>query len=132
MKLQLGHHDRNDRGAAAVELALILPILILLLFGIFEFGRAYNTQISLSGAAREGARVMAITNDSGAATDATIDAAPTVLDPPPSVEIIPNSCSSGDTVTVTATQERLYNIPFYRDEPFNLKLTGIGVMRFGG
>jgi Flp pilus assembly protein TadG len=129
MKLRLGHHDRNDHGAAAVELALILPILILLLFGIFEFGRAYNTQNSLSGAAREGARVMAITNDSGAATDATIAAAPSV-NPPPSVAINPTPCSTGATVTVTATRVQAYNIPFYGSASFNL--TGRGVMRCGG
>jgi Flp pilus assembly protein TadG len=118
-----------DGGAAAVELALILPILVLLLFGIFEFGRAYNTQISLSGAAREGARVMAITNDSGAASAATIAAAPSV-NPAPSVAISPTPCSKGVTVTVTATRAQSYNIPFFGSASFNL--TGKGVMRCGG
>jgi Flp pilus assembly protein TadG len=119
----------SDGGAAAVELALILPILILLLFGIFEFGRAYNTQISLSGAAREGARVMAITNDAGTATNATIAAAPSV-NPAPSVGINPSPCSAGATVTVTATRVQSYNIPFFGSTSFNL--VGRGVMRCGG
>jgi len=47
---------RSDRGAAAVEFALVAPILILLVVGIAEFGRAYNVQNSLSAAAREGVR----------------------------------------------------------------------------
>lgn len=51
---------RPDRGAVLVELALILPILLVLLVGIVEFGRAYNTQIALQGAAREGARALAL------------------------------------------------------------------------
>ncbi len=45
---------RSESGAAAVEFALVVPILLLLVLGIIEFGRAYNIQNSLSAAAREG------------------------------------------------------------------------------
>lgn len=55
--------EQRDRGAAAVEFAIVLPVLLLLLLGIMEFGRAYNVQMTLTNAAREGVRVMAITND---------------------------------------------------------------------
>jgi Flp pilus assembly protein TadG len=47
----------RDRGAAAVEFALLLPMLLLLIFGIIDFGRALNAQITLTQAAREGARL---------------------------------------------------------------------------
>jgi Flp pilus assembly protein TadG len=57
----------SERGAVAVEFALLAPILIMLLLGIMEFGRAYNTQMVLTNAAREGARVMAIENNQSAA-----------------------------------------------------------------
>ena len=50
----------RDRGAAAVEFALLLPLLLLLVFGIIDFGRALNAQITLTQAAREGARVAAL------------------------------------------------------------------------
>lgn len=46
----------GDGGAAAVELALVLPVLLLVVFGIIDFGRALNAQITLTEAAREGAR----------------------------------------------------------------------------
>jgi Flp pilus assembly protein TadG len=49
----------RDRGAAAVEFALLLPVLLLLIFGIIDFGRALNAQITLTQAAREGARLAA-------------------------------------------------------------------------
>lgn len=49
--------SRSDRGTAAVEFALILPVLLLLVFGIIDFGRALNAQITLTQAAREGARL---------------------------------------------------------------------------
>ena len=48
---------RDGRGQALVELALILPILLMLLLGIFEFGRAWNTKQVITDAAREGARL---------------------------------------------------------------------------
>ena len=54
---------RDDRGAAMVEFALILPLLLMLLMGIIEFGRAYNTQVSIQAAAREGARELALGHD---------------------------------------------------------------------
>ncbi|WP_137122227.1 TadE/TadG family type IV pilus assembly protein [Segeticoccus rhizosphaerae] len=49
--------EGHDRGAAAVEMALVLPLLIVLLFGIIDFGRIYTAQIQLSQAAREGVRM---------------------------------------------------------------------------
>ena len=52
----------RDRGASAVEFALVLPILLLLVLGIIEFGRAYHLQTTLSNAARDGVRVMALEN----------------------------------------------------------------------
>ncbi|WP_461172049.1 pilus assembly protein [Arthrobacter sp. Z1-9] len=65
----------SERGAAAVEFALLVPILIMLVFGIMEFGRAYNVQISLTNAAREAARSMAITKNEDAARTAAKNAA---------------------------------------------------------
>jgi Flp pilus assembly protein TadG len=50
----------RDRGAAAVEFALLLPVLLMLVFGIVDFGRALNAQITLTQAAREGARLAAL------------------------------------------------------------------------
>ena len=50
---------QRDRGAAAVEFALILPILLLLIGGIIDFGNMYFHQIVLSNAARDGARLVA-------------------------------------------------------------------------
>lgn len=51
---------RRDDGAAAVEFALILPVLLTVMFGIIEFGWAFGQQVSLGNAAREAARTMAI------------------------------------------------------------------------
>ena len=56
-------HRRSERGAAAVEMALFLPILLFLVFGIIDFGRMLNAQITLTEAAREGARAEALNQD---------------------------------------------------------------------
>ena len=50
---------RSERGAAAVEFALVLPVLIVLVLGIVEFGRAFQVQSTLAAAAREGVRIVA-------------------------------------------------------------------------
>lgn len=48
---------RNQRGAALIETAITLPLVVLVSVAIFEFGRAYQTWQVLTNAAREGARV---------------------------------------------------------------------------
>lgn len=47
--------SRRDRGASIVELALIAPVLVLLVFGVLDLARGYRMQIRLENAAREGA-----------------------------------------------------------------------------
>lgn len=51
---------KNTRGQALVEFALILPLLLLLMFGIIEFGRAFFQKNITINAAREGARFAAV------------------------------------------------------------------------
>jgi uncharacterized membrane protein YgcG len=55
-----------DRGAVAVEFALIVPLLLLLVFGIINFGILFSQQLTLNNAVREGDR-RAVVNDATAA-----------------------------------------------------------------
>lgn len=50
----------EDQGSAAVEFVLVLPVLLILLFAIIDFGRMLNAKMVLSQAAHEGARAAAI------------------------------------------------------------------------
>lgn len=50
----------GEKGQSLVEFALVLPVLMLILLGIIEFGWLFNAKITLTSAAREGARVYAI------------------------------------------------------------------------
>jgi Flp pilus assembly protein TadG len=54
---RIGH---LDRGAAAVEMALVSPLLIAMIIGIIDFSRIFNAEIQLSQAAREGARLASL------------------------------------------------------------------------
>ena len=57
---------RNQRGAALIETAITIPMVLLISVAIFEFGRAYQTWQVLTNAAREGARLAVITENSDA------------------------------------------------------------------
>ena len=65
---------RSESGASAVEFALLLPVLMMILFGIIEFGLALYRQAILTNASREGAR-LGIVQSIPAITNAQIDAA---------------------------------------------------------
>uniref|UniRef100_A0A7C1J7Q0 Pilus assembly protein n=1 Tax=Ammonifex degensii TaxID=42838 RepID=A0A7C1J7Q0_9THEO len=66
---------REERGQATVELALVLPVLILILFGIMEFGRLFSAYLVITNAAREGARLAAVGGDDAAVVARVVDAA---------------------------------------------------------
>ena len=52
---------RNQKGQALVETALIIPLLLLLVMGLFEFGRVMYIKNTLNNAARAGVRVAVVT-----------------------------------------------------------------------
>jgi Flp pilus assembly protein TadG len=126
---------RTERGATAVEFALIVPLLIVLVLGIVEFGHAFQVQGTLSAAAREGVRLMALQNDPTAARAAVRNAAtslkPGITDA--QIVISPASCpvlNGGSTsVRLTITYPMPYLTGFFGT---GLNLTGTGVMRCNG
>jgi Flp pilus assembly protein TadG len=103
--------DRRDGGAVAVELALVLPVLLLVVFGVIDFGRMLNAQIQLTQAAREGARWAAL-GQSG--VPARVTAAAPGLSPAPSSSVTgcPTNPSPGQNATVTATYTFNFVTPF--------------------
>jgi Flp pilus assembly protein TadG len=125
---------RDERGASAVEFGLIIPILLVLVLGIVEFGHAFQVQGTLSSAAREGARAMALRNSQAEAKDAVQDAA-AALDPgitDAQITITPPACPPGaSSVNVRLTID--YPMPFFTGFfGADVDLTGTGVMRCQG
>jgi len=124
--------DRHgERGAAAVEFALILPVLLLLVMGLIEFSRVFNIQISLSNAAREGARTMAIHDDPALARTAASAAAPSINPAITAGQITvnPGACAPDATVEVTINYDVALMTGFFGA---TIPLTGTGVMLCGG
>lgn len=119
----------SERGAAAVEFALVLPILVLILFGVIEFGGVYNAQLMVTGSAREAARAMAIdgvpAEAEAVAVDAAIGIAPGDLD----VDITPATCAAGTDVTVEVTYDRPFLTGFFGS---TIELTGVATRRCQG
>jgi Flp pilus assembly protein TadG len=62
----------NSRGQAMIEFALVLPILLLVVFGATEFGRAWMAMNVLTHAAREGCRIAVVTEPDIVAVNARI------------------------------------------------------------
>lgn len=63
---------RDRRGATAVEFAIIVPVFLLLLGGIIEFGQAFRAQHALTNAARRGGRAASLTGSTNTAVTTTI------------------------------------------------------------
>ena len=119
----------SERGAAAVEFAILLPLLLMLVLGTIEFGRAYNAQITLTNAARDGVRVMAINNDPAAAKTAAQNAAASVSTIPVSnITLSTTPCSPGNQVTLTIN----YTLSTITGIAGPFPMTGKGVMLCGG
>ena len=93
---------RGESGQTLVELALLLPVLLLLLLGVVEFGRILMTYLMISHSSREGARLAAVGGSDSAVVQRVQDQA-FLLDPDLLViDINPSgSRTRGSSVTVT-------------------------------
>jgi Flp pilus assembly protein TadG len=65
-----GRARRRERGAAAVEFAVVLPLFVTFIFGIIEAGRLMEAQQAVTAAARAGAREAALSNSTASSTTA--------------------------------------------------------------
>jgi Flp pilus assembly protein TadG len=106
MKRRAWMRQARDRGAAAVEFALLFPLLMLIVFGIIDFGRALNAQITLTQAAREGARLDALGEPD---VSAETQAAATGLSP---VTVTVTACPLGAGPSVNAVVNVSYSFNF--------------------
>lgn len=126
----------NQKGAVLVETAIILPLLLLVVFGIFEFGRAMYITNTLNNAARYGARLAVVSNkplNVASLTTEIKNHTPLSAADLNLIDIsIPNSSpSSGAAVTVTALLPFTPVIPFMDGFfPSDFKLKGEATMRY--
>jgi len=95
--------SKRNKGQTLVEMAIVLPILVALIFGMTDFARVLNGYLATTEASREGARVAALSGNDASVVLAVNNAAPN-LDPTKlTVTTVPETRTRGDTVTVTVT-----------------------------
>ena len=123
----------SERGAAAVEFALIAPALLTLAVGIMEFSRVFNAQATLSAAAREGVRSMSLTSSPTAARTTAKSAAGNLNLTDAEIAVTPSTCATTETADATAKVTITYNFVFVTGMfGSGLTLTGVGSMRCNG
>jgi Flp pilus assembly protein TadG len=131
---------REERGAVAVEFALVLPVLILLVVGAIEFGKVLSQYQVFQGAAREGARCAAV-QEAEAVTGLpvcdvqeriTAAAGPYTPDLPATVTVeggngAPYACSdrAGRNVSVSWQQPLEIDIPFWGATTITATIEGV-------
>ena len=98
--------NRDESGQTMAEFAIVLPVLVVLLFGIIQFGILFNNFVTLTDAARAGAREGAVSrndaNPIGAATTAVRNSAADLNQTNLGVTVN-STWVAGTDVTVTAT-----------------------------
>lgn len=125
-------HGRGERGAGLAEFALVLPVLLMILFGIIEFGLAFSRSQAVEAAAREGGRLASLSSTTTADISNRVDATlgGITFDTAPVVSVIPTvGCAGreGQSVTVTVSAPHHMTIPFVLER--NLTLVGQSVFR---
>jgi Flp pilus assembly protein TadG len=127
------NRGKHDRGAAVVEFALVVPILLMLVFGIIEFGRLYSIQTSITAAARAGARVMALDNNATTAKAAASSAAQPYTVTANQIVLAPAACPSPNTTNANVTVTINYPVNLLSGWfGTSITLKGTGVMRCNG
>lgn len=129
--LQIAKYFKNNRGQAMVEFALIVPVLLLLVFGIMEFSMVMHQYMVVTEAAREGARAAAVGGDDALIATAATNAATGLESNKIQVVVVPTpERVRGEPVTVTVSYPVTLVTPLISAFfPADYRVKGITVMR---
>ncbi len=105
---------KKDDGQAMVELALILPVLLLIIMGIFEFGFMFNNYLTLNNVSREAARYASLGGTDAEAVIRATEIAPNLDSDQLTIVITPTEANRGrgDSVEVVVTYQYSLLTPF--------------------
>ena len=112
---------RDERGQAMTEFALVLPILALLLFGVIQFGIAFNNYLTLTDAVRAGARKGAVSRNVTGNREAVVRQAVVAA----STDL--KASSLNVTVSVSPGWEQGADVTVTATYPYSINLLGVGV-----
>lgn len=116
---------RDEAGVSAVEFALVLPLLLLLVIGTIEFGRVWNQYQIYQGAAREGARCAAVAATSNCLIQDQIDSASGPYSPATtaSVQVGSGAVMAADDPTAGCTDgTKGQDVRVYWSQPLDLDI----------
>ncbi|MFB4169681.1 TadE/TadG family type IV pilus assembly protein [Virgibacillus sp. JSM 102003] len=121
---------KSQKGQSLVETALILPILLLLVFGITDFGRIFHAYLTLDHAGREAARTATIGSSDSVIRAKITDATSSLDEDNLGITITPGgeaNRTSGSEVTITLTYPVDFLTPVIGQiiEEFDLKDTTV-------
>jgi Flp pilus assembly pilin Flp len=125
---------RREDGAAAVEFALVVPMLLIILLAIISLGWVFNQQLTLTQAAREGARIIAVQPED-AGSVAAAEARITGMVGPGATITYPTTCSEAvedDEITVRVEAPMEDITGWLAVVSPAATLAGVGSMRCGG
>ncbi|MGG3468012.1 TadE/TadG family type IV pilus assembly protein [Neobacillus pocheonensis] len=120
---------KSEKGQSLVEFALVLPLLILLLFGIIDFARVFHVYLTMDHAGREAARAASIGNDDTTIRNTAVSDAASIGLTADKVAISPGSRSSGSKVSITITYPITFLTPVIGEIVGSLNLTDTTTMR---
>jgi Flp pilus assembly protein TadG len=124
-------HRRRQKGQSLVETAIILPIILLLIMGIIDFGLLFNNYIIISNASREGARKAALGGTDTAVVQTVQNMTTSLQMADMTISITPgySSRNHGTEVKVTVTYRNRMITPlidaFFPDGVANLQSTSV-------
>ncbi|QHS22504.1 pilus assembly protein [Virgibacillus sp. MSP4-1] len=106
---------KSQRGQAVVEIALVLPILLLLIFGMIDIGRIIHTYMTVEHVSRESARAASVGDDNLEIAETAYQAAPALNQEYLSITISPESNRSrGSYVSISTSYPVEILTPFIR------------------
>src|SRR5438132_664326 len=101
---------RRERGSAAVEFALVVPLVLVLALALVQVGLLARDRLLVQAASRAGAREAAVTSDPSSILSAAQAGAPDI-DPSQLSVQVGRSGTRGDPVTVTVTLTDPFRVP---------------------
>lgn len=109
---------RSERGQSMTEFALVLPLLVVLLFGIIQFGITFNNYISLTDAVRAGARKAAVSRHEDNPVAVTVD----------QVKEAATDLKAADlAITVNSTWVAGEEVEVSASYPYSIKVLGVTI-----
>ena len=123
------HLQRDQRGAAVIETAIVLPVLITFIYGIFQIGILYQANAGMQHALGEGARFAVLCKpvtggcnvSTGAEIKAKMNAA--VFGTKPGTFVIPHPTTLNREMTLTVNYSQPMNFLFFPGPTVNLTRT---------